>query len=608
MLFILYYLNCIIEFIGGLSLKKYTIFLLIILILFIIPISFANDYVTSLDSQSVDQIMPNNIYFDSSSLDEGNGTLNSPYKFLSVDKLVDGSVVYIADGEYDLNQSKTIQNITLIGQSQNRTVINGFGNYLVSDGFLSISSLTLNNLSIKNNDKLFVNNSILKNNFNDYGGAVNVGYNASLTDIDNSSFINNHAAYAGGAVYIASNTSKAIIHNSKFFNNSANRFGGSIFIQNNISMNISHSEFLNNTALSGFGGSIFSNRSQLNVSYSVFNNSKASYGGAIYDEGSISYLSNVVAVNNVATCAGGVVYKNSGLLEVDSSYFADNSADYGAAIFGGDSSSLIVKNSYFVSNKVNFGQVIYAISNKQYEIIHDYFTCSIFGEHSFILIDTCLKSIDNYMHFEIIEVNILKEVFNFFSLDKFIPGQINDLFKLLEEISMSKSKFNMQSSCPNDDLEFNIIDYAIQLDCDGNYQFILVYGKTSLIDLNAVSFDFSVNDLNLFVKDTFNFNEFENVIYINSYSFNQSIGFSDDCELPFLLNFDIGDACANIENSLFDYSIDFIKHSISLKTSIAEFDFDFIDYSLSIICDETVSTVEIPFFANADNHFKFSIV
>ena len=76
-------------------------FLLIILILFSIPISFANDNFTSLDSQSVDagnQIMSNNIYFDSSSLNDGNGTQNSPYKFLSADKLVDGSVVYFADG------------------------------------------------------------------------------------------------------------------------------------------------------------------------------------------------------------------------------------------------------------------------------------------------------------------------------------------------------------------------------------------------------------------------------------------------------------------------------------------------------------------------------
>ncbi len=561
-------------------------FLLIILILFCIPISFANDNVTSLDSQSVDadnQIMSNNIYFDSSSLNDGNGTQNSPYKFLSSDKLVDGSVVYFADGEYYLDQSRTIQNITLIGQSPNGTVINGFGNSLVSEGFLSISSLTLNNLSIKNNAKLFVFNSILKNNFGDYGGAVNVGNHASLTDIDNSTFINNHATYAGGAVYVAS-VSKAIIHNSKF---------------------------INNTAI-GFGGSVYSDCSKLNVSYSLFNNSKASYGGAIYDNGSMSYLTNVVAINNSATYAGGAVYKNSGLLEVDSSYFAYNSADYGGAIFGGYFSSLIVKNSYFISNKANYGEDICSISNRQNEIIHDYFTGSIFAEQSFILIDTYLKIVGNYVHFEIIEVSILKEVYNFFLLDKFIPDQISDFFKFLMDISMNKSKFNMLSSGLNDDFKLNMIDYNIQLDCDGNYQFILCYGKTSLfaelIDLKALSFNFSVDDLNLFVKDTLSFNNFENVIHINSFSLNQGKDFADACEMPYLVNFDVEDNCANIENSFFNSFIDFNRHSVSLKTSIVEFDFDFENNLFSIICDGCVSTVEIPFFANGYHPFKFSIV
>ncbi len=560
-------------------------FLIIILILFCIPISFANDNVTSLDSQSVDadNQISNNIYFDASSLNDGNGTQNSPYKFLSADKLVDGSVVYFADGEYNLDQSITIQNITLIGQSKNMTVINGLGNSLVSEGFLSISSLTLNNLSIKNNAKLYAFNSIFENNFGDYGGAVNVGNYASLTDIDNSTFINNHATYAGGAVYVAS-ASKVIIHNTNFYNNTAIELGGSVY----------------------------SNCSKLNVSYSLFKDSKASYGGAIYDNGSISYLTNVVAINNSATYAGGAVYKNSGLLEVDSSYFAYNSADYGGAIFTGISASLVVKNSYFISNKANYGEAIFSISNKQNEIIHDYFTGSIFGEHSFILIDNCLKTIGSYVHFEIIEVNILKEVYNFFSLDKFIPGQINDFFKFLMDISMNKSKFNMRSSGLNDDFKLNIIDYNIQLDCDGNYQFILCYGKTSLfaelIDLKALSFNFSVNDLNLFVKDTLNFNDFENVISINSYSLNQSMDFADVCEMPYLVNFDVGDNCANIENSFFNFFIDFNYHSVSLKTSIMEFNFDFNNYSFSIVCNNAVSTVEIPFFANGFHPFKFSIV
>lgn len=65
--------------------------LFIILFLCIIPIGFASDNYTSLDSQDLpageNLTMSNDIYFDSSAMDDGNGTYDSPYKFLSGDKL-----------------------------------------------------------------------------------------------------------------------------------------------------------------------------------------------------------------------------------------------------------------------------------------------------------------------------------------------------------------------------------------------------------------------------------------------------------------------------------------------------------------------------------------
>ena len=124
--------------------------LFIILLLFIIPIDFASDNYTSLDSQDFiadeNHVLSNNIYFDLSAMDDGNGTRDSPYKSLLADKLADNSIVHFANGEYNLDQSKIFKNLTIIGQSSNKTILNGFGNFLVSDGFLSITSLTLNNL------------------------------------------------------------------------------------------------------------------------------------------------------------------------------------------------------------------------------------------------------------------------------------------------------------------------------------------------------------------------------------------------------------------------------------------------------------------------------
>ena len=48
-------------------------------------------------------------------MDDGNGTYDSPYKFLSGDKLADDSVVHFANGEYNLDQSKNFKNLTIIG-------------------------------------------------------------------------------------------------------------------------------------------------------------------------------------------------------------------------------------------------------------------------------------------------------------------------------------------------------------------------------------------------------------------------------------------------------------------------------------------------------------
>jgi len=605
MLFIVQYSYLQLEVHGVNLLKKYFVCLFIIL-LFIIPIGFASDNYASLDSQDsfVDEnlIISDNIYFDSSATDDGNGTLDSPYKSFSADKIVDDSVVHFANGEYNLDQSKIFKNLTIIGQSSNKTILNGFGNYLVSDGFLSISSLTLNNISIKNNNELFVYDSILKNNHvNGSGGAINVGHYASLLEVYNSTFINNSASYAGGAICVDSNASKVLIQRSKFINNTAGKFGGAVFIQNNPYSNILDSEFVSNVVSYGMGGSIYSNASQLTVKYSIFNSSKASYGGAIYDENSTSSLNHVLASNNVATYAGGAVYKKGGALEVNSSYFTNNVAEYGDAIFNEDSSSFIVKNSYFISNEANSGKSIYGISNQ-----NNYFAKNVFFDNSLILKSSYF---DSYVSsFEPIEVNVLKEIYILFSLDKILPDQINDFFKFLMDISMSKSKLNMQSSHSNGDnyFGFNLIDYIIQMDSDGNYQFILKYGKTSLFaelaDLKSLSYTLSIDDLNIFIKDTFNFDNLDN-------SINHNAGFSNYLgEIPYLINFAVDDSCANIKNPIFDASIAFNNSIVLLKTSFVEFSIDFINFdtSIVIIFDDSISTVEIPFSPNGINLLKFN--
>ena len=597
-------------------LKKYVACLFIILFLCIIPIGFASDNYTSLDSQDLpvgeNLTMSNDIYFDSSAMDDGNGTYDSPYKFLSGDKLADDSVVHFANGEYNLDQSKNFKNLTIIGQSTNKTILNGFGNYLVSDGFLSISSLTLNKLSIKNNYELFVHDSILENNHvNGSGGAINVGFCASLLEIYNSTFFNNSACYAGGAIYADSNVSKFSIQKSKFMNNTAGKFGGAIFIQNSFYSCISDSEFVSNLVSYGNGGSIYSNASQLNVNYSVFNKSKALYGGAIYDENSTSTFNHLLVSNNMATYAGGAVYKNGGALEINSSYFTNNIAEYGGAIFNEDSCSLIVRNSYFISNEVKCGKLISGIS-KQNIFSNNYFDNNVFFDNSLILKNSYF---DSYVSsFEPIEVNLLKKIYMLFSLDKILPDPINDFLNFLIDISMSKSKFDMQLSHFNVDYHFgfNVIDHIIQMESDGNYQFLIEYGKTSLFvdltNLKNLSFNWTY-DSDYFIKDSFNFNKLENNIYSNIFSNHNVASSKDIAEILYLINFSIiDDSSVNIENPIFNTSMHLDNSLLLLKTSCVEFHIDFNDFnsSLTIVFGDSISTVEIPFLPNVNNLLKFN--
>ena len=148
---------------------------------------------------------------------------------------------------------------------------------------------------------------------------------------------------------------------------------------------------------------------------------------------------------------------------------------------------------------------IYDISKKN-KISNNYFAKNVFFDNSLILKSNYF---DSYVSsFEPIEVNVLKEIYILFSLDKILPDQINDFFKFLMDISMSKSKLNMQLLHSNADnyFGFNLIDYVIQMDSDENYQFLVKHGKTSLFaelaNLKKLSFNLSIDDFNIFIKDT----------------------------------------------------------------------------------------------------------
>lgn len=360
---------------GMFALKKSVMFILMLLILIIIPISYANDNVTSDDSpvdiENKEILIQNAVYFNSSVENDGIGTQENPYKYLSCDKIVNDSIIYMADGEYTIEKSISVNNLTIIGQSSSKTIINGNSFKLYSDGDLSITSLTLNNFTVENSKNLKVLDVNFKNNnINGSGGAININSDSAYVLLNNATFRNNYATQ-GGAIYINSRTSKVEIINSKFINNTALNSGGAICIESVLSANIFNSSFVNNTALQDFGGAIFTNLSNISIRNSIFTSSKAYMGGAIYDNNSNLSIVNIIANNNTATYYGGAIYKQEGSSTINSSSFNDNNALNGGAIFVVNATSFNVISSNFTSNKAVYGEgAIFTISNKK-EVFKD---------------------------------------------------------------------------------------------------------------------------------------------------------------------------------------------------------------------------------------------
>ena len=211
--------------------------------------------------------------------------------------------VKIANGVYAGDNNTNIQinnNMTIIGQSQQKTIINGNHTGLIffieQNTNVLIDNLTItngtasssNSAGISNYGTLNVVNTTLSNN-NQPGNGAGAVYNAGNLLVQGSQFINNTANNygIGGAIFNDHPAGTFSVLNSTFINNQAT-WGGAIY--NFVTLNVTNSIFLNNYA-SYYGGAI-DNGGTMNVTQSTFlNNSCNFYGGAICNEDSAnSYI------------------------------------------------------------------------------------------------------------------------------------------------------------------------------------------------------------------------------------------------------------------------------------------------------------------------------
>ena len=326
--------------------------LLFIFCLFVIPASFAADNQTD-------------YYFDSSVDFDGNGTINSPYKTFSNDKITDNSVIHLAEGNYSFTNSSSYSNITFLGKNPNNTILNGDAYSLDIVNLTVFKNITLTNLKIINKGNLTANNTIFSNLIpstisydNSYGGAIYAPSNKNII-IDNCLFINNTAKY-GGVIYAKGGNIS--ISNSIFLNNLATSFGGAIAGESKVKLIINNTLFRNISSSTDVGGAIYLTSSTLISANVTINNSSAKFGGAISAVNSFLNISNTNFINNHVDYDGGAIYQVYGSLQINSSNFINNTALRGGCLFIDDVVNCNISSSKFINNSaLSYAGSIYAL-------------------------------------------------------------------------------------------------------------------------------------------------------------------------------------------------------------------------------------------------------
>ena len=337
-----------------------------------------------IESTDEDILLETNEYYFDASLenDDGNGSIENPYKYLTSSRIKANSTIHLANGEYALNKRVNINNVNIMGTDALNTIIryNGFAFNITSS--LSISGVTLSGITIENNGQLTATDAIFKNGKgrtvdyygNNFGGAIYCPYSDSCTSVvnlNNCTFINNTAEY-GGAIYM--DNGYLTIANSHFINNTAYNYGGAIALEYNIRALINTTEFIGDKSTNDAGGAIYLRCSPISASDLKFESCEATFGGGLTSLNSAVNLELINGENNIAKYHGGAIYHMYGAFSLKDSSFTNNSASSGGALFIDNSTSFYLLNSQFINNSASTSAgAVYSILNnlKSGESIRD---------------------------------------------------------------------------------------------------------------------------------------------------------------------------------------------------------------------------------------------
>lgn len=383
--------------------KKVFGILFILFLLVIIPTSFAlendtapiqTDDTQEMLTRAIETDSPISVdyYFNSSSENDGTGTIDNPYNSISTSRLKEGSTIHLAEGEYELNSGKSLNEVTIIGESPEKTIIKYTGNaksgrFTVSaDNYLILKNVTFIGFNFDISGATFeATNTIFKNAVayssytsatnlvnsasNSYGGAIygyfeDKSYERYLPTIilDNCTFINNTAEY-GGAILM--NYGTLDITNSQFINNTAYNYGGAIATLYQVSTRLKNTRFINDASINDAGGAFYSLRSTVSATNVTIENCSATFGAGITSLNSTTAIVYLNATNNKAKYEGGVIYQMYNGITISDSYFKNNSARNGGAVYVNDIEIFkLTYNQFIKNNAVSMAGAVYQLQTR----------------------------------------------------------------------------------------------------------------------------------------------------------------------------------------------------------------------------------------------------
>jgi len=340
----------------------------------------------------------------------------------ALEHAIDGSVIMVESGTYNINDSVVSKSIKIIGDGGVTFDANSNGRIFIVTGL----GVVLENLKFVNGyttvdsdgengrggavawsgEYGLINNCTFKSNIAVRGGALLcTGRNFQVI---NSTFDSNKATAFQGAIRWASVNGQIIgctftkntaqdasalaciannltIRDSLFesniasdeatvewlngdgnlinstFKNNRNNYRGAVWFESGEKYDVVNCTFINCTAISGGGGAIYVGVSYVTVNNTIFINNSGIDAGAIRWSGRYGLITNSNFTNNAGTY-GGAIYWSSNYGNISNSNFTNNAGTYGGAIYWSSNYGNI-SNSKFINNTANNVNDIYKTVN-----------------------------------------------------------------------------------------------------------------------------------------------------------------------------------------------------------------------------------------------------